>query len=153
MILMVGATGMLGGMITRQLLEQGQDVRILVRPGSNYQPLVEAGAQPVTGDLKDPASLREAVQGVDTVVTTANSAQRGGDDNVQSVDLEGNRNLVDAAKSAGVKQFVFTSAMGADEQSQVPFLQAKGSTEHICARAASPTLSSLPISIWKFGYR
>jgi NADH dehydrogenase len=101
MILVAGATGMMGGMITRQLLEQGQDVRVLVRQHSNYRPLVDAGAQPVFGDLKDRASLDEAVRGVDTVITTANSAQRGGDDNVQTVDLQGNANLIDAAKAAG----------------------------------------------------
>src|SRR3712207_6813787 len=121
MILVVGATGVLGGMITRKLLEQGNDVRILVRPQSNYRPLVEAGAQPVFGDLKDRSSLDPAVEGIDTVVTTANSASRGGDDTVQSVDLEGNRNLVEAAAQAGVKHFIFTSALGADASSPVPF--------------------------------
>src|SRR5690348_1545993 len=57
MILTVGATGSLGGLITRRLLEQGRAVRILVRPGADYAPLVAAGAHPVPGDLKDPASL------------------------------------------------------------------------------------------------
>src|SRR6476620_10908906 len=121
MILVVGATGMLGSTVTRQLLEQGKDVRVLVRPQSQYQPLVEAGAQPVFGDLKDRASLDAACRGVDTIVTTANSASRGGDDNIQTVDQEGNRNLVDAAKEAGVKHFIFVSALGADPNSQVPF--------------------------------
>jgi NADH dehydrogenase len=120
---------MLGSTVTRQLLEQGKDVRVLVRPQSQYQPLVEAGAQPVFGDLKDRASLDAACRGVDTIVTTANSASRGGDDNIQTVDQEGNRNLVDAAKEAGVKHFIFVSALGADPNSQVPFLQAKGQTE------------------------
>ncbi len=129
MILVVGATGMLGGMIARSLLEQGQQVRALVRPGSNYQPLVEAGAQPVEGDLKDPASLFPACGGVDAVITTANSAQRGGDDNPQTVDLEGNRHLIDAAREAGVRQFIFVSALGASEENPAPFMQAKGKTE------------------------
>src|SRR4051794_31045806 len=129
MILVVGATGMLGSTVTRQLLAQGKDVRILVRPQSQYQPLVEAGAQAVFGDLKDRASLDAACQGVDTIVTTANSASRGGEDNIQTVDQEGNHNLVDAAKEAGVKHFIFVSALGADPNNQVPFLQAKGETE------------------------
>ena len=129
MILVVGATGQVGGMIARSLLDQGQQVRALVRPGSNYQPLVEAGAEPVEGDLKDPASLFPACGGVDTVITTANSAQRGGDDNPQTVDLEGNRHLIDAAREAGVRQFIFVSALGASEENPVPFMQAKGKTE------------------------
>ena len=64
MILILGSTGTLGGIITRRLLAEGKPVRILVRPGSNYQPLVDLGAQPVIGDLKDRASLDAACQGV-----------------------------------------------------------------------------------------
>ncbi len=129
MILVAGATGQLGGIITRRLLAQGQPVRILVRPQSSFQPLVEAGGQPVFGDLKDRASLDPACKGIETLITTANSARRGGEDNVQTVDLAGNRNLIDAAKAAGVKQFIFTSALGADINSPAPFIQAKAKTE------------------------
>ncbi len=91
MILVVGATGNLGGGITQMLLVQGKTVRILSRPHSNYQPPVAAGAQAVMGDLKDLASLVPACEGIDTVVTTANSALRGDPDNVENVDLNGNR--------------------------------------------------------------
>lgn len=129
MILICGATGDLGGAITRMLLAQGKQVRALVRPPSNYQPLAEAGAELVFGDLKDRASLDAACQGIDTVLTTANSARRGGDDNPQTVDLQGNRNLIEAAKAAGVKHFVFVSALIADANSPAPFLAAKGKTE------------------------
>ena len=81
------------------------------------------------GDLKERASLDPACRGVDVVVTTANSALRGGADNPQTVDVEGNRNLIDVAKAAGVRQFVFVSAMAADSGSPVPFVAAKGKTE------------------------
>jgi uncharacterized protein YbjT (DUF2867 family) len=128
-ILVVGATGYLGGMITQKLLAQGQDVRILVRTHSDYQSLLQAGARPVVGDLKDRPSLDPACDGVATIITTANSASRGGEDNPQTVDLQGNHNLINAAKSAGVKQFIFTSALGADSNSPVPFFQAKGRSE------------------------
>jgi len=129
MILVCGATGNLGGAITRMLLAQGKQVRVLVRPPSNYLPLAEAGAELAFGDLKDRASLDAACRGVETVLTTANSAQRGGEDNPQTVDLEGNRNLIDAAKAAGVKHFLFVSALIADPNSPAPFLAAKGKTE------------------------
>ena len=109
MILMVGATGVVGGMITRRLLDEDKEVRILVRRGSpssqlvqqglatSAEALIESGAHPVHGDLRDRASLDAALEGVDTVISTANSAGRGGADNPQSVDLEGNRNLIEAA--------------------------------------------------------
>src|SRR5688572_5996688 len=57
MILVVGATGMLGSVIARRLLEQQKEVRILVREGSEYRALAAAGAEPVIGDLKNRASL------------------------------------------------------------------------------------------------
>jgi NADH dehydrogenase len=141
MILTVGATGILGGMITQRLLEQGRDVRILVRRNSpseelakqgmatSAQSLIVAGAKPVYGDLKDRASLDPACEGVETIVTTANSVMRGGEDTVQTVDLEGNRNLVDSAQSAGVKHFVFVSVLGADVNHPAPLYQAKAKTE------------------------
>ena len=138
MILVVGATGYLGGTITRMLLDQGQEVRILVRPQSDYQSLVQAGAHPVIGDLKDRGSLDAACAGASLVVTTANSASRGGVDTPQTVDLEGNRNLIDAANGAGVQHFIFTSAIGADADSPIPFIQAKGTSEHHLRASGMP---------------
>jgi uncharacterized protein YbjT (DUF2867 family) len=141
MILVAGATGIVGGMITRRLLEQGKDVRILVRHNSpseqlaregratSAEELIEAGAQPVYGDLRDRASLDAALEGIETVITTANSVGRGGEDNPQSVDLEGNRNLIEAAREAGVAHFVFVSSLGADPDHPVPFMRGKGQSE------------------------
>ena len=138
MILVVGATGNLGGAITRMLLAQNTPVRILVRAQSNYQPLADAGAQVVPGDLKQRGSLDAACQGVVTVITTANSAARGGEDTVQTVDIEGNRNLIDAAKAAGVHQFIFVSMLTADPHSPVPFNQAKGKTDYYLRQSGIP---------------
>lgn len=128
MILVVGATGMLGGTILRRLLERGETVRALVRDSFAEQTLKDAGAETVLGDLKDPASLPPACEGISTLITTANSAGRGGVDNIETVDLEGNHNLIEAASRSGVEHFVFVSAEGADPESPVPFLRAKGLT-------------------------
>jgi uncharacterized protein YbjT (DUF2867 family) len=88
MILVVGATGQLGGLVTRRLLQNGWPVRILVRKPSPAATLagqrlatdpaspIAAGAQPVYGNLAAPASLVHACQGVHTVITTANAASR-----------------------------------------------------------------------------
>jgi uncharacterized protein YbjT (DUF2867 family) len=129
MILVAGATGLLGGLIARKLLAKNQSVRILAREGSARQPLAGAGAQIVMGDLKFRSSLDTACAGVDVVITTATSAQRGGDDNTQTVDTEGNRNLIDAAREANVKQFIFVSALGVSPESPVPLFQAKAHSE------------------------
>ena len=111
MILVVGGTGVLGSQIVTGLLEQGEAVRCLVRPGSEHGRLEAAGAELVFGDLKDPASLGPACQGVSAVVTTANSAARGGDDTTEAVDRQGNRALIDAARTADVGRFVFISSL------------------------------------------
>jgi uncharacterized protein YbjT (DUF2867 family) len=128
-------------MITRRLLEQGKEVRILVRHNSpseqlakegratSAEELIEAGAEPVYGDLRDRASLDGALEGIETVITTANSVGRGGEDNPQSVDLEGNRNLIEAAREAGAEHFVFVSSLGADPDHPVPFMRGKGQSE------------------------
>jgi NADH dehydrogenase len=128
-VLVVGATGDLGGLIARSLLEQGAQVRILVREGSSYDDLVELGAEAVPGDLKDAASLRTACAGVETVITTANSVARGGEDTVESVDRKGNLDLIEAAAGAGVRRFIFISALGANASSPEPFMRAKGEAE------------------------
>lgn len=153
MNLVVGATGILGGLITQRLLAEGREVRILVRHDSPAEQmalqgmatapgaLIDAGAQPVYGDLKDRASLAAACEGVETVITTANSAMRGGEDNVDTVDRQGNRNLIEAARAAGVKQFIFTSFLGASPDNPVPLFQAKAEAE------AALTASGMPYTI------
>ncbi len=141
MMLMVGATGLLGGRIAQRLLARGLPVRMLVRADSMAEMLAAqgmatsprvleaAGARPVTGDLKEPDTLEAACQDVAAVITTANSVLRGGDDTIDSVDRAGNRNLIDAARRAGVRRFIFVSVQGADRNSPVPLRAAKGETE------------------------
>ncbi|GAA1864643.1 hypothetical protein GCM10009715_09750 [Paeniglutamicibacter psychrophenolicus] len=131
MILLIGGTGQLGGLIARRLLLRGEEVRVLVRDPSApaARALVEAGARLVPGDLTDPASLRAACESVQGIITTANSMSRGLPDTIDSVDQHGNANLIDAATGAGVGRFVFISALGADPHHPMPLLQAKGETE------------------------
>jgi NADH dehydrogenase len=138
MILVAGATGQLGGLIARRLLGSGQAVRALVRDGSSSQALLAAGAQLSIGDLKSRATLDAACAGVDVVVTTANSALRGGADNTLTVDTDGNRSLIDAARAAGAKQFIFVSAFGVTTDSPVPLFRAKARTEEYLRSSGLP---------------
>lgn len=141
MILVVGATGTLGGRIVHGLLEKGKDVRVLMRHNpisaamaeqglaNTPQSLIDAGAEPVWGDLRDRATLDAAVAGVDTVITTANAVKRGGEDTLEAVDLQGTLNLIDAARQAGVKRFLYTSVQGASPEHPVPLFQFKATCE------------------------
>jgi NADH dehydrogenase len=104
-------------------------VRILVRPGSAYQPLVQLGAEAVFGDLKDPASLLAATRGAAAVISTANSALRGGADTVETVDLKGNQALIAAAVENRVSHFTFVTGLATSVDSPIPFMAAKAKTE------------------------
>lgn len=112
-ILVVGATGFLGMEICRQLKVNHENVFGLVRKTAaedRTKALKQWGIQFLEGDLKDKASLKKALQGIDTVISTASSTfSRQDGDSIQTVDNEGQSNLVDEAKAAGVKQFVFIS--------------------------------------------
>ena len=113
MNLVVGATGMLGSEICRLLLEQGQPVRALVRATSNPERLVQLrslGAECIQGDLKDPVSLEAACRGVTAVISSASSTiSRQAGDSLDSVDRQGQLDLIDAAEKAGVRQFILIS--------------------------------------------
>ena len=141
MILVVGATGQLGGIIARRLIAGGQKVRVLVRPATDAGGYASGVCEVARGDLRDRASLDEACKGITTVVSTANSARRGGDDNVANVDRDGTRNLVDAASAAGVQHFVYTSVLGVTPDSPVPFLAAKAQNDaHLQASGMAWTI-------------
>jgi uncharacterized protein YbjT (DUF2867 family) len=151
MILIVGGTGYLGGMIACRLLAQDRLVRVLVRPGSDCRPLVEAGAAPARGDLRQRDTLDVACRGVDTVITTAIARMHEDAAAAQAINLDGYLNLIDAAKSAGVKHFIFTSALGSDPNSPVPFVAAKGQVEQRLRASGLPYTILAPdafMDIW-----
>lgn len=116
MILVVGATGFVGSDVVRRLAVRGLQVRAFVRPGGDAGKragLTAAGAELVEGDLKDPASLRRACAGVETVVSTASATiSRGAGDSIETVDRDGQMNLVHAARESGVRHFIYLSFSG-----------------------------------------
>jgi uncharacterized protein YbjT (DUF2867 family) len=113
MILVVGSTGFLGSEICRRLTASGKSVRGLVRSTSDPEKVARLkvmGVETVLGDLRDPASLAAACQGVDTVITTATttiSMQPG--DSIPVTDQQGQLDLVQAACQAGIRKYVYMS--------------------------------------------
>ena len=151
MILIVGATGYLGGMIARRLLAQGRQIRVLVRAGSEYRPLVEAGAEVAIGDLREQSTLDAACRGVETVITTAIARLHEDPASAEAINLGGYLNLIEAVKAAGVKRFMFTSALGCDPNSPVPFVAAKGKVEQSLRASGIPYTILAPdafMDIW-----
>src|SRR5580693_322692 len=113
MILVVGATGLLGTRVCERLRAEGQPVRALVRRTSNpdkINALKSLGCELATGDLKEPPQIEAACQGISALISTASSTlSRQPGDTIESVDLHGQLALVSAAKSAGVRRFIFVS--------------------------------------------
>jgi len=112
-ILITGAAGFLGSHLTRQLVARGADVRVLLRPSSNNRAIADLPLEYVTGDLRDAASLDRALAGVQRVFHVAADyrlwSRRSKD--IYDSNVGGTKNLLEAAKRAGVEQFVYTSTV------------------------------------------
>src|SRR5580704_3254257 len=136
MILVVGATGLLGTRVCERLRAEGQPVRALVRRTSNPDKvnlLRSLGCELTTGDLKDPPQIRTACQGISALISTASSTfSRQEGDSIESVDLLGQLALVNAARSADVRRVIYVSFR--DEPSvRYPLSEAKRSVERAIA--------------------
>lgn len=117
-VLVVGATGMVGGEVCRQLAAARKSVRALVRASSDPAKVAHLkglGVETVTGDLRDRASLDAACTGAAAVITTVSSmpfSYQPGVNDIHTTDLEGQIHLIDAAAAAKVGHFVHTSFSG-----------------------------------------
>src|SRR6266478_6441728 len=109
--LVTGATGFIGWHVARKLLARGHTVRALVRPGSKVR---ELDVEEVTGDLRDRESLERAVAGCGLVFHVAADYRLWAKDSSELYrsNVDGTRNLLSAARSAGVERFVYTSTVG-----------------------------------------
>lgn len=115
---MTGATGFVGHHVARELTARGERIRVLVRPDSrrdNVRALDARLVEEACGDLTDPASLRQAAQGCDTLYHVAADYRLWAPDpgELYRANVEGTRNLLQAAQEAGVRRVVYTSTVGA----------------------------------------
>ena len=154
MILVVGATGLVGSEICGQLAARGKQVRALVRATTDpakVDRLRALGAEIALGNLRDHASLDVACRGVETVITTASSMPFGyvpGVNDIRTTDLDGELSLVDAAQAAKVRHFIYTSfTMDLD----FPLATPSAPWRSISSRAVWCTPSCALASSWKSG--
>ena len=113
-VLVTGATGFIGGNLARELWRRGDDVRALVRPGSNRLTIEDTGIVPVEGDILDRESVDRAVQGCEALFHVAASYTFWSRDpaGVSRTNVEGTVNVLNAARQAGVSRAVYTSTVG-----------------------------------------
>lgn len=139
MILITGGTGFIGRALVRQLFDSGYPVRTLLRP-SPRTPRLPKGVpvEVAVVGLGDVRGLRAALRDVDTVIHLAGTEHQGRNANLLGTDIQGTRNLAQAAKDAGVNRFIYLSHIGADRASAFPVHKAKGIAEEHIRKSGVP---------------
>lgn len=115
MVLVTGAAGHVGNVLIRELLKKGHKVRALVLPGEDLSALHKLNVELVEGDVLDSETLDEAMQDVDLVFHLAGiiSILPGQNQLMREVNVQGTKNVLAAAKKAGVRRLVYTSSIHA----------------------------------------
>jgi uncharacterized protein YbjT (DUF2867 family) len=149
MILVTGGTGFVGGHVVHLLREQSREVRCLVRDRRRAEKLESWGCEVVEGDVTEPSSLRRAVEGVDVAVHLV-AIRQGKPEEFQRIMVGGTRNLLQAAKEAGVQRFVLMSALGTSEETKdaVPYYGAKWQMEQEVQQSGFPHVIFRPSFIF-----
>lgn len=129
-VLITGGTGFVGPAVGNAIVDAGHELRVLERKSGSRQKAGIRCQEAVQGDVTDADSLRRAVQGTDVVVHLV-AIRQGKPEAFQRVMIEGTRNLLGAAKEAGIRRFVLMSALGVTERTKdlVPYYNAKWTME------------------------
>ena len=127
MILVTGGTGFVGPKVVHALRGEERPVRVLARRPEKHGQISAWGCEFVPGDVTDPQSLRRAVEGCETVVHLVGLPPFSNPKAIERVMTQGTRDLVAAARDAGVSRFVLMSALGASEETVgvAPYYAAK----------------------------
>jgi uncharacterized protein YbjT (DUF2867 family) len=130
MILVTGGTGFVGPKIVHALRAEDRAVRCLVRDPDRARDLAAWGCELAQGDVTDPESIRRAVEGCEVVVHLVAIIQ-GKPEDFERIMTRGTRNVVEAAKAAGVRRFVLMSALGTSEETRelAPYFRSKWEME------------------------
>jgi uncharacterized protein YbjT (DUF2867 family) len=148
-ILVTGATGFVGGHVVHALRADDRPVRALIRDRRKAERLQAWGCEVAEGDVTRPETLAAAMAGCDTVVHLV-AIRQGRAEEFQRVMVDGTRNLLTAAREAGVRRFVHMSALGVSEETRhlVPYYGAKWDMEQDVKAAGIPHVIFRPSFIF-----
>ncbi len=151
MILVTGASGYIGSHIVKRLVEAGRPVRALVRSRHYAEKegrLKGIAAEWTEGDVTRPETLRPAMQGATAVIHTVAIAVEKGGRTYEAINYQGTVNVVDAARSAGVRRFINLSQLGADARLPYRFLASKGKAQEYVVASGLDWTAFRPSVVW-----
>jgi uncharacterized protein YbjT (DUF2867 family) len=149
-ILLTGATGNVGSALLRRLVAEGRQVRCLVRDPRRLG-AERVRVQIALGDLGNPASFRNALRGVDTVVHLAAAIRDQDAGSIEELNGVATLRLLRAAERAGARRFVFFSALGASAHARSRFFRAKALAEEAVRVSALDTVILSPSIVYSPG--
>lgn len=151
MIAIAGGTGRLGSLLARRLAEQGLGVRVITRDPARAAHLQDLSLEIVTADVRDRAGIRSALEGARIVVSAVHGFVGPGRVSPDSVDREGNVNVIDAASELGL-DVILVSVVGAAAEHPMELFRAKHAAEqHLVASRARWTIvrATAFIELWE----
>ena len=123
-ILVIGGTGTLGRQIVRQALDEGHQVKCLVRDFRRSAFLKDWGAELVYGDLSKPSTLPQALKGVKVIIDSA-TIRSTSNYTSETIDWRGKLALIEASKLGGIKKFIYFSVLNASKNQSIPLMDLK----------------------------
>ena len=137
-VFLTGATGFVGRNMLKRLLAEGHSARALVREPRNANSLAQAGVELVEGDVAEGTGLDQGMQGCDAIIHVVGIIVEKGSNTFERVHHIGTRNVVEAAKRAGIRRFVQMSALGVRANGVAAYQTTKWKGEEEVRRSGIP---------------